>query len=307
MPLSIHLQMQRTIQNILLQDSASLGVALGLDSNTARIEVQCLLQYALKVARSYLVAHPERLLSKDEAASYQSMFQRRLGGEPIAYILGMREFFGLSFIVTTATLIPRPETELLVELALERIPLLPTHSLPPPRGEGWGEGAFRILDMGTGSGAIALAIAYHHSNAEVWASDASTAALAVARENAKQLAITNVHFVKSDWYSDLGGKRFDIIVSNPPYVAANDQHLLQGDLRFEPLSALASGTDGLEDIRLIVKQASAHLNDNGWLLLEHGYDQAAQVRELLQHAGLKAVFSAKDLSGIERCSGGRLS
>ena len=314
--------MQRTLQTILIQDQSSLETALGLDSNTARIEVQCLLQHSLNVARAYLIAHPERILSSDEAATYQSFFQRRLGGEPIAYILGEREFFGLNLMVTPATLIPRPETELLVELALERLinfsgtwhplpqslPRWEREAKPPlPTGEGWGGGSFRVLDMGTGSGAIALAIARHRPSAEVWACDASTAALAVATENAKRLAIPNVHFLESDWFSALNGQRFDIIVSNPPYVATDDQHLSKGDLRFEPITALASGADGLEDIRLIVQQAGAHLNSNGWLLLEHGYDQAAQVRELLQRARFEAVFSAKDLSGFERCSGGRFS
>ena len=285
--------MQRTIQTILSQDQSLLEVELGLDSTTARIEVQCLLQRALNVTRAYLLAYPERIPSSEEATNYQSFFQRRLGGEPIAYILGEREFFGLNLMVTPATLIPRPETELLVELALERSVA--------------NSGKVRVLDMGTGSGAIALAIAHYYRKAEVWACDASREALAVATENSKRLAISNVHYLESDWFSALGGQYFDIIVSNPPYVAADDQHLSKGDLRFEPLTALASGADGLEDIRFIVQQAGAHLNINGWLLLEHGYDQAARVRELLQQGGFEDVYSAKDISGIERCSCGRSS
>jgi len=245
----------------------------------------------LVVARAYLFAHPERLLSDAEEAAYQALLQRRLKGEPVAYILGTREFFGLIFGVTPATLIPRPDTELLVELALQRI----SH----PK--------MRVLDMGTGSGAIALAIAHQRLDAEVWACDASAAALAVARGNAQRLGIANAHFIESDWFAALRGQRFDLIVSNPPYIAAGDKHLSQGDVRFEPLTALASGADGLNDIRRIVGQAGAHLEKNGWLLLEHGYDQAAQVRELLQASGFTAIFSAKDLSGIERCSVGRLS
>jgi release factor glutamine methyltransferase len=160
--------------------------------------------------------------------------------------------------------------------------------------------------MGTGSGAIALALAHQRPDVEVWACDASAAALAVANSNAQRLAIANVRFMESNWFAALGGQRFDLIVSNPPYIAATDEHLAQGDVRFEPLTALASGADGLEDIRSIISQAGAHLQHGGWLIFEHGYDQAARVRELLQQAGFLAVFSAQDLAGIERCSGGRL-
>jgi len=299
--------MPLTAQTILSQDQTRLETALGLDSSTARIEVQCLLQQVLNVTRSYLFAHPERSLNEAETASYQVLLQRRLNGEPIAYIQGEREFFGLNFRVTPATLIPRPDTELLVELVLKHIPILSSHLLPLPRGEGWGEGALSILDMGTGSGAIALTIAHHRPKAEVWACDASASALAVAKENAQRLNISNVHFIESNWFSALREQHFDIIVSNPPYIAADDLHLSQGDVRFEPLTALASGVDGLDDIRQIIKQAGTHLVSKGWLLLEHGYDQAAQVRELLLGADFIEVFSAKDLSGIERCSGGRIS
>jgi len=280
--------MQRTIQTILSKDPIMLGSALSLDPSSARLEVQCLLQKVLGIGRAYLFAHPERVVSDAEEAAYQKLLQRRLNGEPVAYILGEREFFGLSFSVTPATLIPRPDTELLVELALER-----------------SGSAVRVLDMGTGSGAIALAIAHQRSAAEVWACDASVAALAVARENAQRLGLANIHFIESDWFSALSGQCFDIIVSNPPYIAADDPHLSQGDVRFEPLSALASGADGLYDIRRIIAQAGAYLEHNGWLMFEHGYDQAARVRELLRESGFTEVFSAKDLSGIERCSGGQ--
>lgn len=282
--------MPRSIQAILSEDQAALKEALGLESGSARIETQCLLQQVLGVARAYLFAHPERILSEAEEETYQALLLRRLSGEPLAYILGTREFFGLNFNVTPATLIPRPDTELLVELALGRISRPQAH----------------VLDMGTGSGAIALAIAHQRPDAEVWACDASAAALAVARDNAQRLGIPNVHFIESDWFSALHGQRFDLIVSNPPYIAADDGHLSQGDVRFEPLTALASGADGLDDIRDIVGQAGAHLEMQGWLLLEHGYDQAARVRELLQASGFAKVFSAQDLSGIERCSGGQV-
>lgn len=278
------------IQSVLIRDPALLATALQLDTGTARLEVQMLLQRVLAVGRAYLFAHPERVMSAAEEAAYQALLQRRLAGEPMAYILGEREFFGLNLGVTNATLIPRPDTELLVELALERIP----------------QNGIRVLDMGTGSGAIALALAHQRPTSEVWACDASPAALAVARSNAQRLSLARVHFIESNWFSAFSGQRFNVIASNPPYIAAADHHLSQGDVRFEPLSALASGVDGLDDIRHIVAQAGEHLEKDGWLLLEHGYDQAAQVRELLQAAGFTAVFSAKDLAGIDRCSGGQL-
>ena len=280
----------RTIQNTLTQDTARLTETLALDASGARIEVQTLLQNVLNASRAYLLAHPERCLNDSEQTRYEELLQRRLHGEPIAYLLGEREFFGLMFKVTLATLIPRPETELLVELALQRI----------PQNE-----PCRVLDLGTGSGAIALSIAHARPDVEVVAVDASTKALAVARENAQRLGISNTTFVQSDWYTALDEQCFDLIVSNPPYVAAGDPHLQRGDLRFEPASALASGKDGLRDIRHIVTHARVHLCPEGWLLFEHGYDQAAQVRELMQQAGFNAVFSAQDLAGIERVSGGR--
>lgn len=316
--------MQRDIQAILKQDIAELENTLQLDSGSARIEVQCLLQQVLGVARAYLMAHPERVLTDAENSTYRDFFQRRLAGEPIAYIFGQREFFGLNFKVTSATLIPRSDTELLVELALQLIPPFNASPLQGGAGhaaksasrqvaadllptEGCRAGSARVLDLGTGSGAIALAIAHQRPDVEVWACDASIAALRVAQENAQRLAIANVHFIESDWLSALGERSYDLIVSNPPYIAAADPHLAQGDVRFEPLSALVAGADGLDDIRHIVKQAALHLEKNGWLLLEHGYDQAAPVRELLRAAGFAEVFSAKDLSGIERCSGGKIN
>ena len=264
------------------------------------------MQQVLKVSRAYLLAYSERCLNDSEQTRYEALLQRRLHGEPIAYILGEREFFGLLFKVTPATLIPRPETELLVELALRHLSPLPGARPKVFRtsGEGWG-GGLRILDLGTGSGAIALSITHARPDVEAVAVDASSEALTVARENAAKLGMNNVTFMQSDWYTALDTQHFDLIVSNPPYVAIDDPHLQQGDLRFEPSSALVSGSDGLEDIRRIVDKAPAQLKSSGWLLLEHGYDQAAQVRELMQLAGFNAVFSARDLAGIERVSGGR--
>lgn len=278
-----------SIRDVLSRDSASLSAALALTASEARFEIQLLLQLVLGVARSYLMAHPEQVLSEAQQTAYKALLQRRLQGEPIAYILGQRDFFGLPLQVTPATLIPRPETELLVELALQRLPA---------------QKHCRVLDLGAGSGAIALSIAHARPDIEVMAVDASEAALQVANENALRLNIGNVRFVRSDWFSALAGERFDLIVSNPPYVAAGDVHLTQGDVRFEPLTALASGIDGLDDIRRIVGQAGDFLELGAWLMLEHGYDQAVQVRELLKQNGFGEVFSAKDLAGIERVSGG---
>lgn len=281
----------RRILDILQSDASRLNTTLALGAATARIEVQCLLQNILQAPRAYLLAHPEQALNATQQAAYDTLLQRRLQGEPIAHILGEREFFGLNFKVTPATLIPRPDTELLVELALQRIPA---------------HGRFRVLDLGTGSGAIALSIAHARPDAEVTAVDASAAALEVARENALRLQVRNANFLRSDWFSALDDRRYGLIVSNPPYVAAGDKHLMQGDLRFEPSSALASGTDGLDDIRLIVAQAGRFLEHEAWLLLEHGYDQAEAVRALLKQNGFTEVFSTQDIAGIDRVSGGML-
>jgi release factor glutamine methyltransferase len=294
-----------SIQAILQHHSKQLEATLNLDSSSARIEVQCLLHAVLQANRAYLLTHPEHLLSDEQQARFNALFERRLSGEPIAYLLGEREFYGLTFKVSPATLIPRPETELLVEQALQRIPH-PDPSLRSPQpSPASGRGSkFRVLDLGTGSGAIALSIAHARPNAEVMAVDDSTAALEVAQFNAQRLNLGNVRLLHSDWFGALQDERFDIIVSNPPYIAADDAHLIQGDVRFEPLSALVSGAHGLDDIRRICAQAKTHLNVNGWLLFEHGYDQAAQVRALLQQSGFAGIFSARDLSGVERVSGG---
>ena len=288
----MQLSLLRTIQEALLQDAANLTEALAIPPSSARIEIQCLLQQVLNVPRAWLLAYSEHYPSETEQTHYQELLQRRLRGEPVAYLLGEREFFGLKFKVTPATLIPRPETELLVELVLPRISQ---------------EGLCRVLDLGTGSGAIALALAHARPDIEVLGSDASTTALTVAQANAQQLAISNVAFIHSDWFEAFTAQKFNIIVSNPPYIAAGDPHLARGDVRFEPISALVSGSDGLHDIRHIVVHAPDYLEAGGWLLLEHGYDQAVQVRDLMRQAGFDAVFSACDLAGIERVSGGRIA
>jgi release factor glutamine methyltransferase len=253
------------------------------------LENRILLCHALGVSRVALITQSERALDQDEAARLSALVQRRLDGEPIAYIVGEREFFGLPFKVAPGVLIPRPDTELIVELALERLP----------------QGG-RMLDMGTGSGAIAVACAHTRRDVSVTALDLSEDALAIARVNAAANG-ARVTFLRSDWFAGLKGQRFDLIASNPPYIAAGDPHLSQGDLRFEPAGALTDHADGLAALRSIVDGAPAHLEAGGWLLLEHGYDQAAAVRALLGARGFTEVQSWRDLPGIERVSGGRIA
>jgi release factor glutamine methyltransferase len=258
------------------------------------LDAQVLLAQVLGRDRAWLVAHDDAVLSADQADAYFALARRRRDGEPIAYLTGVREFWGLPFVVSPAVLIPRPETETLVELALAR--------LAEDRGLG-------VLDLGTGSGAIAIAIAHERPRARVLAADASPDALAVARENARRLGTANVEFVQSDWYADLPrhwpGAPFALIASNPPYVAAGDPHLGDGDLRFEPLRALSPGGDGLAAIRTIVGGARERLASGGTLVVEHGYDQAERVRALFGAAGLSEIVSVRDLAGIPRIVAGR--
>ncbi|MRW85082.1 peptide chain release factor N(5)-glutamine methyltransferase [Pseudoduganella sp. FT26W] len=253
------------------------------------LDYRVLLCHALELNRIALITQSERALTADEAQRFAALVQRRLDGEPIAYIVGQREFFGLPFEVGSAVLIPRPDTELLVELTLDRLPL---------NG--------RALDMGTGSGAIAVALAHTRRDADITALDVSADALAVARRNA-DANHARVTFLQSDWYAALqGAAPFDVIASNPPYIASGDHHLSEGDLRYEPVGALTDHADGLSALRVIIAGAPPHLTPQGWLLMEHGYDQAQAVRELLTAAGYADVRSWQDLAGIERVSGGRL-
>lgn len=256
-------------------------------------ESRILLSHVLGWTRTQLITRDREPLAPETLAVYRALHARRVAGEPIAYLTGAREFFGLTLTVSPSVLIPRPETELLVELALAR---LETRTAP------------RVLDLGTGSGAIALAIAHSRPDAQVTALDRSADALDVARENARRLGLDErVAFVASDWYAALPGNAapFDIIVSNPPYIVSGDEHLSQGDLRFEPVDALTDHADGLAALRTIVAGAPSRLLPDSWLLCEHGYRQAADVRELCQAAGFADVFSERDLAGIERTTGGR--
>jgi release factor glutamine methyltransferase len=254
-----------------------------------RVDAEVLLAYALSKSRSWLIAHADDTLSAEHASAYTVLVEQREAGEPVAYITGRRGFWSLDLEVTPATLIPRPETELLVELALERLPV---------------DADSGVLDLGTGTGAVALAIARERPRAQVIATDASAEALAVAQRNAERHGIKNVSFVHGDWFAPLGEQRFDVIVSNPPYIESHDPHLNQGDLRFEPMSALASGEDGLDDIRRIIRDAGRHLVPDGWLLFEHGWNQGDAVRMLLSNASFAKVSTMRDLEERDRVSGG---
>lgn len=257
----------------------------------ARHEAEILLGHVLQRSRAWMFAHANDVLDADSRERFEQLLAARRRGEPVAYLIGQRGFWTLDLAVTPDVLIPRPETELLVELALERIPV---------------DADFAIADLGTGSGAIALAIASERPRARILATDASSDALALARANAERVCVSNVTFSQGDWYAALGQLQFRMIVSNPPYIRDQDEHLGQGDLRYEPLSALASGVDGLDSIRVIVAEAHRHLADAGWLLIEHGYDQGIAVRELLTESEFVEVQTWRDIGGNERISGGRL-
>lgn len=276
----------------LLSDAAQrLAEAIDLPPREARLEARVLASHAWHVAPAWLIAHDTDPVSTDHAAEFDALLSRRLEGVPVAYLVGMREFYGWPFEVSPDVLIPRPDTELLVERALA--------ALPPDQ-------PVEILDLGTGSGCIAVTLALERPRARVTAVDRSPSALAVAQRNAERLS-ARVELMESNWFSALGDRRFDLIVSNPPYIASQDPHLARGDVRFEPLSALASGPDGLDDLRHLIHAAHDHLKPAATLLLEHGYDQSEAVLALLRTGGIPHAQSWPDLSGTLRVSGGRLS
>ncbi len=255
-----------------------------------RLEARMLMEHASDRSRTWLIAHGDETVPAAQLARFNHLVGRRQAGEPMAYLLGSREFRGLRIGVNPAVLIPRPETECLVEAALARSPM-----------------GCHIIDLGTGSGAIALAMAHARPDLHITATDQSPQALAQAQANAKVLGLhRQISWRLGSWWAAVpSDQRFDLVLSNPPYIAALDPHLVQGDLRFEPREALAGGPDGLADLRAIVAGATAHLKHDGWILLEHGFDQAAAVRQLLSAAGFDPVCTLSDLAGLDRVSLGR--
>ena len=269
--------------------TTTVGAALA-QASLVPIEAQVLLGFVLGCQRSWLIAHGDDALTAAQAGAFFALAKRRRDGEPVAYLTGVREFWGLPLAVSPDVLIPRPETETLVEMALLRIPQ---------------DREFRVLDLGTGSGAIALALAHERPRASIIASDASGAALSVAKANAARLDLARVTFVRADWYDGVPVGAFDLIVSNPPYVAGDDPHLAEGDLRFEPVTALTPGGNGLDALATITEGAPARLVPGGTVMVEHGHDQADSVRALLLAAGLVEPVAARDLAGIWRVAGAR--
>jgi release factor glutamine methyltransferase len=272
------------IRALLEQASQELG------TESTRLDAEVLLAACLGKPRSYLHTWPERSIDQRELECFEQLIRRRALGEPVAHLTGQREFWSLPLVVTPATLVPRPETETLVELALDK--------LPP-------DTPLRIADLGTGSGAIALAIATERPRCEIIATDISEQALAVARCNAEQLGLDNIRFIAGDWCESLPAGRFDAILSNPPYVAERDPHLDSGDVRFEPRQALVAGPEGMDALRLIARCANDHLRQGGWLIVEHGCDQGEKVMQLLQAEGYSDVGTRNDGAGLSRVTLGR--
>lgn len=261
-----------------------------IDTDSPDIDSNVLLCHVLACQATYLHTWSDKKLTTKQQTQFEYVVQQRLAGNPVAHITGMRGFWSLDLKVTDATLIPRPDTELLVSLALTKI-----------------EPNMFVADLGTGSGAIALAIAVERSDINVMASDYSWSALQIAKLNATENKIDNVRFINANWLSACQKEVFDIIISNPPYIVEDDPHLLAGDVRFEPISALASGKDGLNDIRLIVDQACYNLKNTGWLLIEHGYHQAEQVMQIFHDAGFNQISSHQDYSDNDRVVMGQLT
>ena len=256
-----------------------------LSSDTARLDAEVLLAHTLGKMRSHLHAWPEKILSAEQQLQFQHLLQARIRGEPVAYLTGQREFWSLPLGLTPATLIPRPETETLVALALEVIPVNSTAL---------------IADLGTGSGAIALAVAHERPGCRLLATDISPAAIEIAAANARQLGINNIEFHTGDWCKPLAGRQYDVIMSNPPYIRNTDPHLQSGDVRFEPRSALAAGPEGMDDLEKIARCAGHLLKAGGWLLMEHGYEQGKQAMQLLEANGFQTVSDHADEAGLSR-------
>lgn len=266
-------------------------------SQLPRAEARRLLASLTGQLLTWFMAHGDDPTDPNTATRFQALAERRRAGEPLAYLLGQQEFYGRPFAVSPAVLIPRADTETLVETALEQLLLLRQQRRTVP---------LSLLELGTGSGIIAITLALEAPDTDVHAVERSLEALAVAQQNAKALGADRIHWHAGSWWQALASpRRFDLIVSNPPYIAAHDHHLQQGDLRFEPPQALAAGPDGLDDLRILIGGAPAHLTPGGWLLLEHGYDQEAPVQALLRDAGFADVFTRRDLAGQPRVSGGR--
>lgn len=259
-------------------------------SDTARLDVELLLAHALKKDRAWLYTWPKKEIDQETLKFFETLFERRQDGEPIAYIIGEKAFWSLDLLVNNTTLIPRPETELLVELALEKLP----------------QGKVNVLDLGCGTGAIALAIAKERPEALVFGVDLVPEAVVLAKENAKRNNLDNVKFLQSNWFSNIPKEKYDLIVSNPPYIDASDSHLNQGDVRFEPHSALISPDEGYADLKTIIQQAQMYLKEGAWLLVEHGWHQAERVRTIFSENRYNNTATAKDLAGNERVSFGKL-
>ncbi len=266
------------------------AIKLRTITDIPELEADLLLGHVLNLSRAQLLVKNTQTISPTQEREFLHLLTQRIKGVPIAYLLGQREFWSLSLEVTSATLIPRPETELLVEVALSKFPQ---------------QRVISLADLGTGSGAVALAIGHERPNWHIIATDNSAAALEVANRNAGKLGINNVTFRLGNWGEGLQGLLFDAIVSNPPYIPEQDPHLKQGDVSFEPITALTAGSDGLRDLKAIIQQAKDHLNHEGWLMLEHGYDQALQVQDLLAENNYTEIASHEDLSGYLRVTVGR--
>ncbi len=273
-----------TVTELLLQAEQSINC-----SDSARLDAEILFCDVMQFNRSRIYSHPEQIVPDDKSVLFQSLIAQRQQGRPIAHLTGKKEFWSLQLAINEDTLIPRPETELLVETALQLVP---------------DDTTFNILDLGTGSGAIAIAIASERPNCKIVATDINTNALIIAKKNAETHQLKNIQFYLSNWYQNIPSQEFDLIVSNPPYIKEDDEHLSQGDIRFEPELALVAGTDGMQAINIILENAKQYLASDAYLLIEHGYDQRSLVEEAFLKHDFKQLKSFQDLSGQDRITMG---